>query len=112
MSKGRRAILRKLLDQRKSGAPRIVEFPLWAISQQALAQVADGTVQRVRLYDGVSTVWLARSGDLVIAASPVGPATPDEIATWCRARFAESARQLKHPSPAPQHNLVKDLFKP
>jgi hypothetical protein len=105
--------LKALLESRKRTAVYLTEFPTWCIPAHALAQIEDGTVQQVALSwaDGVR-VWVAKSKGLVIACGPVGRATPEEVAAWCQARFAEIAQQAKRPRPAPQHDPVGDIWKP
>jgi hypothetical protein len=105
--------LKALLESRRRTTVVIVEFPTWCISPRALAQVAEGTCQPVALSwaDG-ARVWVAKANGLVIACTPAGRATPEEVAAWCERRFAEIAQQAQHPRPAPQVNVVADFFKP
>jgi hypothetical protein len=101
------------VERRRQTAVCIVEWPLWSIPERARAQLADGTVRQVALpWAEGARVWVARSGKRLLACTPIGRATPEEIAAWCRARFVELVEQAKHPRPAPQHNPVEDFFKP
>ena len=103
--------LKAVVSARRQSETRICAWPTWTIPAHTLARIEDGTVQQVALSwaDG-ARVWVARSGQRFIACGPVGRATPEEIAAWCQAKFAELARQHKAP-PARERDLVSDVFR-
>ena len=105
--------LKQLVERRRQGAVCIVEWPLWTLNTDRLiTKLKDGEAARVALGWAPVTVWVARSGDQLLAAAPIGQASPEEIVAWFSTRFAEIAEQRKHPKPAPQPNPVDDIWQP
>ena len=103
--------LKQLVERRRQHAVCITEWPLWTLNTDRLrTRLKDGEAARVALGWAPVTVWVARSGDQLLAAAPIGPASPDEIVSWFSARFAEIARQPKAP-PARERDLVNDVFR-
>ena len=92
-------------------------WPTWTLdTARVRSQLKDGEVKPVSLSwsdERPVNVWCGRAGDTILAASAVGHASDQEIATWIRARLAEAAKKAKQPRPAPpQPNLIEDIFRP